>query len=140
MAQKKNDDDKCLKWLSPSYWLVEGQLSSVRDKRGKDTLDWARNMKEFQAWRNCEITSGPVERILWIRGTLGVGKTIMAGYFVELLKCLYPDTIVAYFFCRKGEAGLTKARDIIRTVIFQCIQYSPNVRLDLDLLRNNRLP
>src|SRR5277367_5173952 len=139
MAQKQIEDDMFFKWLSPSYWLVEGQLSSARKKRGKETLEWARNMKEFQVWRNCPVTSGPEERILWIRGTLGVGKTIMAGYFIELLKCLYSDAIVVYFFCRKGEAGLTKARDIIRTLIYQCIQYSPDVRLSLDLLRRNGL-
>jgi hypothetical protein len=55
MDQKQIEDEKFLKWLSPSYWLVEGQLSSIRKKRGKETLEWARNMAEFQAWQRCEV-------------------------------------------------------------------------------------
>ena len=138
MDQKQIEDEKFLKWLSPSYWLVEGQLSSIRKKRGKETLEWARNMPEFQSWQCCEVSSE--NRILWIRGTLGVGKTIMAGYFIELLKCLYPNSVIAYFFCRKGEVGLIKARDIIRTLAYQCIQDNPDARKALDYLRSKNLP
>ena len=97
-------------------------------------------MPAFQAWRNSPTDINSRERILWIRGTLGVGKTIMAGYFIELLKCLYPDAIVAYFFCRSGQAGLTKARDIIRTFAYYCIQDDPEARSRLDSLRCKELP
>jgi NACHT domain len=77
------------------------------------------------------------ERVLWIRGTLGVGKTIMAGHFIELLKCLYPNAIVAYFFCRSGQPGLTRAHDIIRTLCYQCIQGDIKIRSVLECLRGN---
>lgn len=135
LAQKQKQDELFLKWLSPSYWLVEGQFSSVRKQRGKDTLQWACNMPEFRNWRLSEMNYESNERILWIRGTLGVGKTIMAGYFIELLKCLHPDAIVAYFFCRSGQAGLTKPRDIIRTLAYQCIVEDKNVRSVVESLR-----
>lgn len=113
---------------------MEAHLSSVRKQRIGNTLEWARNMHEFQTWRTC-IEPGAKERILWIRGTLGVGKTIMSGYFIELLKCLNPDAIVAYFFCRSGEVGLTKARDIIRTVAYQCIKDDFEARSVLESLQ-----
>lgn len=76
------------------------------------------------------------ERILWIRGTLGVGKSIMAGYFIELLKYLHPTSIVGYFFCKSGQAGLTRARDIVRTLAFQCIQNNCDARFALQELKN----
>lgn len=138
MGKKQEQDEKFLQWLSPSYWLVEGQLSSVRKQRGKDTLQWARNMREFQTWRECSIDSK--ERILWIRGTLGVGKTIMAGYFIELLKCMYPDAVVLYFFCRRDQAGLTRVRDIIKTLAYQSSLHSKSARSVLDSLRCKNLP
>lgn len=138
MGKKQEQDEKFLRWLSPSYWLVEGQLSSVRKQRGKDTLQWARNMREFQTWRECPID--PKERILWIRGTLGVGKTIMAGYFIELLKCMYPDAVVLYFFCRRDQAGLTQVRDIIKTLAYQSSLHSKSARSVLDSLRCKNLP
>ena len=75
------------------------------------------------------------ERILWIRGTLGIGKSIMAGHFIDLLKCLHPTAIVAYFFCRSGQAGLMKPRDIVRTLAYQFIQGDKEARSVLETLR-----
>ena len=46
----------------------------------------------------------------------------MAAYFIDLLKCHYPKAMVAYFFCRSNQPGLTNARDIIRAVAYQCIE------------------
>src|SRR5271170_4031882 len=135
MANKQNQDEVFLKWLSPSYWLVEGQLSSLRTQREKDTLEWARNMPEFETWRRSDASLESKDRILWVRGTLGVGKTIMAGYFIELLKCLHPRAVVAYFFCRVGQDRLRTARDIIRTLAYQCVIDDADARSVLDSLR-----
>ena len=134
-SQKQKQDMEFLNWLSPSHWLVEEQLLSFRHQKGTETLQWARNLAEFQTWRNSEVGPKSNERILWIRGPLGVGKSIMAGYFIDLLRCLYPEAIVAYFFCRKGQKGLTKARDIIRTLSYQCIHDDNEARSALEALR-----
>src|ERR1700759_4102684 len=99
MAQRRKQDEEFMLWLSPSYWLVEAQLYNVRARRGKETLQWARNMPEFRDWRMSEIDVASKERILWVRGTLGVGKSIMAGHFIDLLQYLHPTSTVAYFFC-----------------------------------------
>ena len=107
--QGKQPDGDFLQWLSPSYWLVESQLSSFRQQRSEGTLQWARDMPEFQAWRLCDLDEESERRITWINGTLGIGKSIMAGYFIDLLKCQYPNAIVAYFFCRSNQPGLTNA-------------------------------
>src|SRR5271169_4744174 len=93
-------------------------------------------MTEFKDWRNSK-EQGAKERILWVRGTLGVGKTIMAGYFIELLKCLHPNAVVAYFFCRSGQERLKTARDIIRTLAYQCVINDADARSVLDSLRTN---
>ena len=56
-----------------------------------------------------DIDSDVARRVLWIRGTLGMGKSVMAGYYIDLLKCLYPKAIVAYFFCKSGQPGAHQA-------------------------------
>ena len=61
-------------------------------------------MTEFRDWRLSGLDKESPHHITWIHGTLGIGKSIMAAYFVDLLKCQYPNTIVAYFFCRSKEA------------------------------------
>jgi len=125
---RKQHDEEFLQWLSPSYWLVESQLSSFRQQRSEGTLQWARTMPEFQAWRLSELHENAERRITWINGTLGMGKSIMAGYFIDLLKIQYPNAIVAYFFCRSKQAGLTNARDILRTLSYQCIEKDKDAR------------
>jgi hypothetical protein len=82
--EKKKEDEEFLKWLSPSYWLVEAQLHSFQDQRADGTLKWAIDMPEFYTWQLSDTSLSSIDRILWIRGTLGIGKSIMAGYFVNI--------------------------------------------------------
>jgi tetratricopeptide (TPR) repeat protein len=85
-------------------------------------LNWARDMTVFRDWRLSGLDKEDPNRITWIHGTLGVGKSIMAAYFIDLLKCQYPNAIVAYFFCRSKEAGAFTARDILRALSYQCME------------------
>jgi tetratricopeptide (TPR) repeat protein len=106
-----------VRWLSPLHSSVEDQLCKVLRQRDEHTLQWARNMREFQNWR---LGKGEESsQILWIRGPPGFGKSTLAGYFVEMIHHLYPDSIVAYFFCLSGAEGLVKVRDIIRSLACQ---------------------
>ena len=93
-------------------------------------------MPEFQAWRLCDLSVESERRITWINGTLGIGKSIMAGYFIDLLKCQYPNAIVAYFFCRSNQPGLTNARDMLRTLAYQCIEKDKAARTVLETLKS----
>src|SRR5277367_56462 len=122
-----------LDWLSPSYLKVEGRFSLLRKQRNENTLKWAHNMPEFQDWQRSESSSS--DRLLWICATLGVGKSVMASYFVELLKVGYPEAFVGYFFCRSGEQGLTKAGEIIRTLAYQFVISNNEAQKDLDSSR-----
>lgn len=112
-----------MKWLSASYWLVESRLQGVRDTRAPDTLKWSHKEPAFKAWRTSE--SGTKENVLWIRGGPAIGKSTMAGYFIDELKRQYRNAIVAYFFCGREEPGLTDVRDVIRTIAYQCTIRSP---------------
>src|SRR5205809_746687 len=82
-------DAEFLEWLSPSYLEVEARFSSLRKQKAENTLEWARRMPEFQTWQHSDQKSK--DRLLWICGTLGVGKSVMASHFIELLKCEYPN-------------------------------------------------
>jgi tetratricopeptide (TPR) repeat protein len=140
-AQRSKEDEDFMQWLSPSYWLAEAQLYNMRACRGKNSLQWARNMPEFRSWRMSDANDmESKERILWVRGTLGVGKSVMAGYFIDLLQHLHPTSTVAYFFCKGGQngRGLTKARDILGTLAYQCIKDNKGCRSVLEELRKKK--
>jgi tetratricopeptide (TPR) repeat protein len=119
MSQSQRQDEEFLKWLSPSYWLVEAQLSAARRQRASGTLQWIHNLDEIRSWQGKDASSQC--QTLWVRGAPGVGKSTIAGYLVDYLKCGYPEAIVAYFFCKLGQTGLTSARDILRTITYQCL-------------------
>lgn len=135
--QRMQHNEEFLQWLLPSYWLVELQLSSFRQNRSEGTLQWARNMPEFQAWRLSELHENAEQRIMWITGTPGMGKSTMAGYFIDLLRVQYPKAVVAYFFCRSNQPGLTKAQDILRTLAYQCTLDDREAREVLETLKSN---
>ena len=135
--QMKQHDAEFLDWLvGQPYWQVESQLSSFRQQRSDGTLDWARTMPEFQAWRLSDVVDGPERRITWIKGSLGLGKSVMAAYFIDLLKCQYRNAVVAYFFCRSDQPGLTNARDILRTLAYQCVGNNDAARKALENLKS----
>ena len=93
-------------------------------------------MPEFQAWRLSDLVDGPERRITWIKGSLGLGKSVMAAYFIDLLKCQYRNAVVAYFFCRSKQPGLTSARDILRTLAYQCADNNEAARETLQNLKS----
>jgi len=133
--RKQNQDEGFLKWLSPSYWPVEAQLSFFRQKRTPGTLKWAEDMHDFHVWRTSELGGDSKDRILWIRGAVGIGKSTMAAYFIDLLKFHYPDAILAYFFCRHQQPGLTKPIELLRTLAYHCVEDDPQAQAILQGLR-----
>ena len=135
---KEAKDDQFLNWLSPSHWLVESQLQIVQSERHKGTLQWALDMPRFKSWQVAD--SGSNERILWICGGPGIGKSTMAGYYIDYLKRHYCTSIVAYFFYKGGRLGLTSAYDIIRTLAYQISLKSERVRLALEELKKSLFP
>ena len=64
----------------------------------------------------------------------------MSAYFIDLLKTRYSNSIVAYFFCRSTQAELQQARDIVRTLAFQCGETDIAVRKERYRLRHKDFP
>lgn len=79
-------------------------------------------------------------RILWIRGGPGIGKSTIAGYLIDIIGSLYSDSTLGYFFCKSGVVGMMAASDIIRTLAYQVALASPSARSILDNLKKRRFP
>lgn len=131
-------DEEFLHWLSPSYWLVEAQLGAARRQRDKDTLQWILRTPEFKDWRLTTEESDSTQQTLWIKGPPGAGKSTIAAYMIDFLRCHYSNSLVLYFFCKRGVPGLTSARSIIRTLAYQCVLNS-KARSALDDLKRTGL-
>jgi tetratricopeptide (TPR) repeat protein len=134
---KEKQDEMFLQWLSPSYWQIEAQLLVLRRRYQDSSLKWAHKMDEFQNWSTSDVGADCKERILWIIGAPGVGKSTLAAYLVEFTRCLDRDAILAYFFVRRESNGLTKPSDIVRTLAYQCSSMDPKIRASLETLKAN---
>lgn len=66
-----------------------------------------------------------------------MGKTTATVLFIDCLKKSYPNAIVAYFICKRGRPRLGTARDIIRTIAFQCTSQDPHIKSHLENLRRS---
>ena len=130
-AQQEIDED-FLRWLSPSNWEVQAQLEEIQNQRKENTLDWVREMPEFQQWQDS------VGRVLWIRGSAGVGKSVIAGFLINHLQVSYPSSVVGYFFCKSGESKLMDIRSIIRTIAYHCMEKCTGVRIALRALKKTQ--
>ena len=100
-------------------------------------MSWVLEMPEFKNWLNAELDSK--ERLLWICGSAGIGKSIIAGFLIDHLQTSYPNALVAYFFCKRGDMKLMYARSIFRTIAYQCMKKSARVRSTLEACKKENI-
>jgi ABC-type glutathione transport system ATPase component len=86
---KERHDEGFLQWISSSHWEVEAQLQTLQTRYKEcSTLQWAHRMSEFQVWLKSDLQPNTKERVLWIVGPPGVGKSTLAAYFLEFTQTL----------------------------------------------------
>ena len=55
---------------------------------------WVFDLPEFHDWIEGKT------KVLWLSGTTGFGKSVLAAYITEELENKFPTTPIAYFFCK----------------------------------------
>lgn len=117
------------------------RIEGEKDKLLKDCYAWILDDTSFQRWR----THGKL-RLLWIKGDLGKGKTMMTmGMIAELLqgdgarlssrttskilaklrlssKPRSKAALVAYFFCQSTRPELNNAASVLRGLIYLLVE------------------
>lgn len=80
--------------LKENTQFIKNQLEAVRDPLG-DTCSWISDEPLYRAWEDHQ-SSG----ILFIRGTQGLGKSVLAKYIIQRLGRVHQTAAVVYFFCQ----------------------------------------
>jgi len=130
-------DEALFTWLSTDkFWFVQSQFVSLLNARDPLTLTWVFEMEEFKSWQFGKL--GLDTNILWVRGGPGVGKSTIASSVIKYLTTpTSPGTIVAFLFCKNASVGLTKVRDMVRTLAYQFARHCVDVRRDLETLKTS---
>ncbi|KAL6911038.1 putative ankyrin repeat protein [Trichoderma evansii] len=102
---------------SPNYdWFRHGKV----DDPAPGTLRWFLREKQFLSWKDSNESS-----ILWIRGSAGQGKTVLAKFLLDHLESATSDPgskpTVIYFFFYDQDQSLRTVDGALRSLIKQLI-------------------
>jgi hypothetical protein len=86
-------------------------------QRAPDTADWFQHDPTFLDWKHDKNTA-----VLWVSGTLGVGKTVLVSNIIAYLYTVQkPSEIISYFFCRSDHEESLRARNILGSITRQLL-------------------
>lgn len=108
--------------------VPEADLDFYSDRRMPETCSWILSHPAFTSWKE----STTVGHTLWINGTAGSGKSILASFLVQQFQtegfnCMY------YFF-RSGDKTQRSASTFLRSIAFQIAQKDSKYRAFLEEL------
>lgn len=115
-------------WLSYSARENEKELRKNLRHQASSPPSWIIDLPEYNTW--LEVNISERAKLLWLSGTTGFGKSVIAAYFVNELTKTFKSKAVTFFFCKDNEF-LRSAYQLMITFLYQASLISPNIRTDL---------
>jgi ankyrin repeat protein len=110
--------ERTLKWLNPVD--VEQTATSISKKWVQGTSEWILQTPAYGRWDMSRTKEEPLQ-LLWLRGTLGCGKTFLAHYISQTLLAT-KHNVLRYYFSAKQEMGIRRSHiSFVRTILYQAI-------------------
>ncbi|KAF2007834.1 WD40 repeat-like protein [Amniculicola lignicola CBS 123094] len=98
----------------------------IEDIKGgllEDSYRWVLETTELQQWR-----SKLQNRILWVKGDPGKGKTmLLCGIINDLEKSLARTEILSYFFCQATDSRINNATAVLRGLLYMLVAQQPSL-------------
>ncbi|RFN48968.1 hypothetical protein FIE12Z_6816 [Fusarium flagelliforme] len=116
-------DNECLKDLRVTN--PEDDKEAIIKAKGGLLIESYRWVMENEGYR--QWAKGNENRLLWIKGDPGKGKTmLLCGIINELESSTAPDSVF-YFFCQASEPRLRSASAVLRGLIWFLARRRPNL-------------
>jgi tetratricopeptide (TPR) repeat protein len=112
-------------WLSYSVKEVEKEKRKNFRLQTSSSPAWVFDLPEFRSWLEVNVTDKA--KMLWLSGTTGFGKSVLAAYVTTELARRFPSAPVTFFFCKDNEF-LRDAHNVMRTFLYQVAVGSPKAR------------
>ena len=112
-------------------WLSYSVREVIKEKRKNFQLQissppqWIFDFPAFHSWLDVNTMSRA--KMLWLSGTTGFGKSVLAAYITNELERRFPSALVTFFFCKDNEF-LGNAHNIMRTFLYQLTIRFPDAR------------
>ena len=119
--EEKRRIDQFGLWLGKSVPAVEETRTRILENQASEALQlqeaiqpsWIFDNPQFDQWMKTEHNA-----LLWLYGTAGFGKSVLAAYLSRELVNRHQHSSIAYFFC-KDNVFLQEAHQIILTLLYQ---------------------
>ncbi|CAN9191599.1 unnamed protein product [Alternaria alternata] len=102
----------------------------IEDTKGgllADSYRWVLDNTTFQQWQQ-----EPNNRLLWVKGDPGKGKTMLVcGIINELESSMPPSALLSYFFCQATDERINSATGVIRGLLYMLVDQQPSLMLHI---------
>ncbi|CAI7596028.1 unnamed protein product [Penicillium pancosmium] len=124
IVQSETLDQACLRDLRATDPVDDKER--IKNTKGgllKDSYRWILGNKEFKQWQDSEQN-----RLLWIRGDPGKGKTMLLCGVIEELTRLYGNNAsISFFFCQATDMRINSATSVLRGLIYILVKNHPSL-------------
>ncbi|KAF6783764.1 vegetative incompatibility protein het-e-1 [Colletotrichum musicola] len=114
-------------------FLVDLRVTDPRDDKKRiqtakgglltDSYVWVLQNSEFCHWRDDQD-----QRLLWVKGNPGKGKTMLLCGIIDELEATRPQgKLLSYFFCQATDERLNTATAVLRGLIFMLLEQEPSL-------------
>ena len=100
----------------------KGRIEQIKGGLLEDVSQWILDNEVFNNWRN-EADN----RILWIKGDAGKGKTMLLCGLIDVLPKLHTDIVLAFVFCQANNAEMNDATSVLRGIIYMLVTERPTL-------------
>ena len=88
-----------------------------------DSYRWILNNTTFQQWQQ-DLHN----RLLWVKGDPGKGKTMLLCGIVDFLHSSMPKTaLMSYFFCQATDSRINSATAVVRGLLYMLVKQQPSL-------------
>ena len=89
---------------------------SKLDPKVDRTLEWVILKPQYSDW-----TSNPKTKLLWVTGSAGCGKTVLASFISRYMIEVNSDSLVCKFFCDEKIEQHRSPLVLLKSIIFQIV-------------------
>ncbi|KAJ5628245.1 hypothetical protein N7490_010473 [Penicillium lividum] len=90
----------------------------------KDSYRWILDNREFKQWQS---EGNNENRLLWIRGDPGKGKTMLLCGVIDELNSTVETANVSFFFCQATDPRINNATAVLRGLIYSLVEKQPSL-------------
>jgi hypothetical protein len=90
-----------------------------------DSYRWVLENTTFRQWQQ-----SPHDRLLWVKGDPGKGKTmLLCGIINELQSSMPRTALISYFFCQATDSRINNATAALRGLLYMLVSQQPSLAL-----------